>query len=162
MCTVSVIRNWKRQPVLCWLIPVQAEVTDSISGLFSSQTRTEGLNSACCSLACPHLRTDLFACQSLGYVTVPSNVCQQQQIRVLTVNCRQWSLRTRNSWVLRVTIWSGGLSSMSLFVLFKIHRNIQPGEYGKGRHALIGLHLLKRLSTIKVDLTCMSVDCGKE
>lgn len=48
---------------------------------------------------------DLSTWQSLSYVTVPSKVCQQQQVRVLAVNCRQWSPSVLNSSVLRVTCW---------------------------------------------------------
>lgn len=88
----------------------------------------EGETSSWCTLTCPDLRDgwkltwpcDLSTWQSLSYVTVLSKVCQQQQVRVLTVNCRQWSLSVLNRPVLRVTCWRG-VRRRSEFFFFKTH-----------------------------------------
>lgn len=67
----------------------------------------------------------------------PWQVCQQRQVRALTVNCGQWSVGVWNSSVLRVSSkgdvqWRSELFFLYIFT-FKTHWNPRPGHTGMER-----------------------------
>lgn len=68
------------------------------------------------------------ACQSPFDVSMPSEVCQRQQVRALAVDRRRWSARAVNSRVLSVEVWAPVRTFLVPSGSDYFHRRLLPTE----------------------------------